>query len=41
MMVWSQMALKSGLKFQTGLSLGVQASDASDPLMVRYLLELF
>jgi hypothetical protein len=40
MMVWSRTALKSGFKFWANLSLRVQASDASDLLMVEYLLEL-
>jgi hypothetical protein len=33
--------LKSGLRFRTTLLLGVCASDASDPMVVGYLLELF
>jgi hypothetical protein len=40
MMVWSHTVLNSGFRFWTNLSLGVQASDASDPLIVGYLLEL-
>jgi hypothetical protein len=35
------MALKSEFRFWANLSLGVQASNASDLLMVGYLLELF
>jgi hypothetical protein len=35
---WTQAALKPGFKFWTKLSLGVLASDASDLLMVGYLL---
>jgi hypothetical protein len=35
------MALMSGFRFRIFLSLGVRASDASDLLMVGYLLELF
>jgi hypothetical protein len=41
MVVWSQTTLNSGLRFWTTLFLGVRASDASNPLMVGYLLELF
>jgi hypothetical protein len=37
---WIQIALKSGFKFRTKLPLGVRASDASDLLMVGYLLEV-
>jgi hypothetical protein len=33
--------LKSGFRFWANLSLGVQASDASDQMMVGYLLEQF
>jgi hypothetical protein len=40
-MVWSRTVLKSRLRFQTTLLMGVRALDASDPLMVGYLLELF
>jgi hypothetical protein len=35
------MALKSGFRFQIIASLGVQASDVFDLLMVGYQLELF
>jgi hypothetical protein len=37
---WTQTTLKSRFKFWTKPLLSVQASDASDLLMVRYLLEL-
>jgi hypothetical protein len=40
-MIWSHTALKSGFRFRTIQSLDVRASDASDLLMVGYLLELF
>jgi hypothetical protein len=40
MMVWSRMVLKSEFRFRTILVLGVWALDASEPLMVGYLLEL-
>jgi hypothetical protein len=39
-MVWSLMVLKFRLRFWTTRSVGVHASDATDPLIVRYLLEL-
>jgi hypothetical protein len=41
MIVWSHTALKSKFRFRANLSLGVWTSDASDLLMVGYLLELF
>jgi hypothetical protein len=41
MVVWSRTALNSGLRFWTNLFLGVRASDALNPLMVGYLVELF
>jgi hypothetical protein len=41
MIVWSLTVLRSEFRFRTILLLGVYASDASDPLMVGYLLELF
>jgi hypothetical protein len=34
------MVLKSGLRFWTTLLFGVHVSDASDPLIIGYLLEL-
>jgi hypothetical protein len=37
---WTQTTLKYGSKFQTKPPLGIRASDASDLLMVGYLLEL-
>jgi hypothetical protein len=37
---WTRMTLKSGFKFRTKPLLDVWASDASDLLMVGYLLEL-
>jgi hypothetical protein len=37
---WTQTTLKSGFKFRTKPSLGVQVSDASDLPMVGYLLEV-
>jgi hypothetical protein len=40
MMIWSRTALKSELIFRTTLLLGVPASNASDPLIIGYLLEL-
>jgi hypothetical protein len=40
MIVWSQMAFKSKLRFWIIPSLGVRASNTSDLLMVGYLLEL-
>jgi hypothetical protein len=39
--VWSRTMLKSGFGFRMMLLLGVLTSDASDPSMVGYLLELF
>jgi hypothetical protein len=41
MMDLSRMMLKSELRFQMTMLLGVRASDASDPLITGYLLELF
>jgi hypothetical protein len=37
---WTQTALKSGFTFRAKPPLGVWASDASDLLMVGYLLEV-
>jgi hypothetical protein len=41
MMDWSCTMLKFGFRLWANLSLGVQASDTFDLLMVGYLLELF
>jgi hypothetical protein len=38
--VWSHTALKSGFRLRINPALGVRASNASDLLIVQYLLEL-
>jgi hypothetical protein len=38
--VWSRMVLMSEFRFRILLTLGVHASDASDLIIVEYLLEL-
>jgi hypothetical protein len=40
-MDWNHTTLNSGFRFRIKMSLGVRASDASDTLIVGYLLELF